>query len=305
MRWLVRVVAALPWWALYRLSDVLGWLMQWVGYRRTVITENLARAFPEKSAAARKALQRAFYRHLADVMMEVMKAFRMGRDELCRRVSVAESRAYSMLVERGGIIITGHLGNWEWAGLRVGLDLDFPHYVVYLPLKSRTSDRLMRSLRERFGNEAVPVKRITRLLLGRRERRFAASFLADQNPPPPDIQAWYSFFGRKVPVHMGPERLARRLDVPVYWAYAHRTRRGRYVIRFLVVSEEPASLPPGEVMRRYVAQLEETIRHHPEQWLWSHRRWKLSPPDEKAAAVMKNDTTAEKGRGTQIAKDEG
>ncbi len=286
MRWLVAVVSRMPWRWRYRLADVLAWLMAVWGYRRAVLRANLAQAFPEKTPAERAAIRRAFYRHLADVVLEVMGAFRMSAAALRRRVRVVPSSGYAALCRQGGIIVTGHLGNWEWAGLRVGLDLDFPHYVVYLPLSNRRADGLMRSLRERLGNVAVPVKRITRRLLRMRGRRFAASFLADQNPPPPDIQAWYRFFGRPVPVHMGAERLARRLGVPVYWAYAYRVGRGRYEITVEVLSAHPAGEAPGAVMKRYMERLEAAIRRHPEQWLWSHRRWKLTPPAERA------DTTA-------------
>ncbi len=284
MKWIVGWAARLPWGIIYRASALLAGLMYRFGYRRSVIEANLGRAFPHLDARHRARLIRAFYRHLADVILETVKVADLSESELRRRVVVRPSPAYDRLLLRGGVVITAHLGNWEWAGLRVGLDLSFPHYVVYLPLKNPTADRLMHRLRSRFGNVPVPVKRITRRLLRHRGAPFVASFLADQNPPPPDVQAWYGFFGRPVPVHMGPERLARRLNVPVFWAYAVRVARGRYEIRFEMMAERPAALPPGEVMHRYMHRLEAAVRAHPDQWLWSHRRWKLTPPSSSLSS---------------------
>ena len=43
------------------------------------------------------------------------------------------------------------------------------------------------------------------------------------------------------------------------------------------LAENVAELPPGEVTRRYAARLEEVICEEPANWLWSHKRWKLSP----------------------------
>ncbi len=274
----------LSWWhrcqrpIYYGLAWCLSLIMKMVGYRRSVIDANLALAFPDIPKPKRTAIRQAFYRNLADVIVETFRAHSLSEHQLRQVVKVIPSPAYRLLQQKGGIILTAHLANWEWAGLRVGLDLKMPHYVVYLPLRNRLVDQLIRTIRERFGNQAVPVKRITRRLLEHRDRPFVASFLADQNPPPPDIQAWYPLFKQMVPIHMGAERLARRLNVPIYWAYTRRIQRGSYVVDFECLAEYPADIEAGVIMAQYIQRLEAVIQAIPEQWLWSHRRWKLHPP---------------------------
>jgi Kdo2-lipid IVA lauroyltransferase/acyltransferase len=53
-----------------------------------------------------------------------------------------------------------------------------------------------------------------------------------------------------------------------------RPRRGHYHFDFHLLSEDPRILPEGELIRRYVAHLEQNIHLQPDLYLWSHRRWK-------------------------------
>ena len=57
----------MPWFLLYGISDMLAFLTYYVfGYRKTVVLNNLAIAFPEKSEAERKKIAKQFYRNFSD-----------------------------------------------------------------------------------------------------------------------------------------------------------------------------------------------------------------------------------------------
>lgn len=53
-----------------------------------------------------------------------------------------------------------------------------------------------------------------------------------------------------------------------------RPKRGHYHFEYFLLAEDPAALPDGELIRRYVEHLSVNIHQHPELYLWSHRRWK-------------------------------
>jgi KDO2-lipid IV(A) lauroyltransferase len=51
-------------------------------------------------------------------------------------------------------------------------------------------------------------------------------------------------------------------------------KRGYYTLELVLLTEDPASMPQGEITRLYAHHLEETIKLEPAYWLWSHKRWK-------------------------------
>jgi KDO2-lipid IV(A) lauroyltransferase len=74
----------------------------------------------------------------------------------------------------------------------------------------------------------------------------------------------------------GAEHFARKYHMPVIIYDVVKERRGRYRVRFTLLTDNPDSMPEGEITLRYARHLERQIVEHPEFWLWSHRRWKLT-----------------------------
>ena len=90
---------------------------------------------------------------------------------------------------------------------------------------------------------------------------------------------WVRFLGQDTDFHLGFERVARLWRYPVVMAGRRRTARGRYEVRFEILAEPPYhTAPAGALVERYAAALERSIRAHPADWLWSHRRWRSVKP---------------------------
>jgi KDO2-lipid IV(A) lauroyltransferase len=69
------LITLLPLRVLYLFSDLFYLVLYYLaGYRRKVVATNLRKAFPDKSEAERKKIERRFYRHLADLFVETLKA---------------------------------------------------------------------------------------------------------------------------------------------------------------------------------------------------------------------------------------
>jgi KDO2-lipid IV(A) lauroyltransferase len=72
----------------------------------------------------------------------------------------------------------------------------------------------------------------------------------------------------------GAETYAKMFDMPLIYLDLQRIKRGRYQIEISIIEEHPTETGPGEITAKYMKRLEETIRNKPEDWLWSHKRWK-------------------------------
>jgi KDO2-lipid IV(A) lauroyltransferase len=80
------------------------------------------------------------------------------------------------------------------------------------------------------------------------------------------------------PVFNGPEKLARKFGYPMIYLKVLKTGRGRYRLSAEIISDDPASLPEGQLSEMHTRALEKNIREQPSAWLWSHRRWKHQRP---------------------------
>jgi KDO2-lipid IV(A) lauroyltransferase len=99
---------------------------------------------------------------------------------------------------------------------------------------------------------------------------------ADQSPSNPEKAIWVNFLGQKTAFLDGPERHARLRDIPVIFTDIQRVKRGYYTLELSYISLNPKETEKGEITTNYASRLEKIIRNKPEDWLWSHKRWKLN-----------------------------
>ena len=60
----------------------------------------------------------------------------------------------------------------------------------------------------------------------------------------------------------------------IYYAKMRRPRRGYYEMEYVLITDSPNSIPEGAITQQFFSMLEESIRDHPEFYLWTHNRWK-------------------------------
>lgn len=87
-----------------------------VHYRRRVVRNNLRNAFPEKSEAELREIERKFYRYICDYMLEEVKMLRMSFKELCCRMEYDNKEEFLAMIERHGgiVLLIPHYANFEW-----------------------------------------------------------------------------------------------------------------------------------------------------------------------------------------------
>lgn len=276
----LRLVGSLPAGALYAVSDFAAWIMRDVaGYRRRMVADNLRRAFPDASDEQRREWERKFYSYLCDVFVETARLARISDAEMARRVEVRGAGVVNDALKSGKSVILylGHYGNWEWVTYSARHFL--PQAVmceIYHPLSNKVMDRVMLTLRSRFGTENIPMSRAVRRLLeiDRSGGRFVCGFIADQRPFTPELKHWTDFMGIDTPYVNGGEVIGARTGSAYVYAEMLPVARGRYRLEFRPL--HPVADAENPYTCAYLHELERTIRRNPPYWLWSHNRWKRS-----------------------------
>jgi KDO2-lipid IV(A) lauroyltransferase len=283
---LYRLISWLPFPLLYAAAWFAYLVLYYVaGYRRAVVRQNLTRAFPEKSEAEVTALAKSFYRRLAQVAFEIVKARRMRREQFLERVRLVNPerlREASDGFRQSVIVLTIHQGNWEWMLHGATIALDIPIDPVYKPLHNRTVDRLIYDIRSQFGSRPLSMAESTRDILRRRREFRIFVMVADQSPIRRERGYWTRFMNQEAAFYQGAETIAKMTGFPVLFAQCRRLRTGYYEVEFHQVATPPYHKESHEIIDTYVRLAEQAIRSEPESWLWSNRRWKRDRAAEEA-----------------------
>lgn len=276
------LISLLPLRVLYFLSDCFyGLIFYIIRYRRDVVMKNLSIAFPEKTDKERRRIAKKFYHNFTDNFIEVIKLI-SASPKYVQKHFAGDYSLYDPLFAEGKRCqsLLAHNFNWEWACLAGPLGMQQKFLVVYMPLASKTMERLFCKLRTKTGAILLPATNMRNTLVPYRNESYNLVLVADQNPGHPGNAWWFNFLNRPTPFVKAPESGARRGNTPVLFVKIIKEKRGYYRAIFSMGEENPASLQPGEMTKKYVDFLEQFIKEHPEMWLWSHRRWKWEWKEE-------------------------
>ncbi|WP_328799328.1 lysophospholipid acyltransferase family protein [Sediminihaliea albiluteola] len=283
---LYRLISRLPFPLLYALAWLAYLLLYYVvGYRKSVVKQNLSRAFPEKSSTEISALSKQFYRRFTQVALEIVKARRMTEADFAERMVVRNPEFIEQLTEnftRSAIILTVHQGNWEWMLHGASTSLGIPIDPVYKPLHNPTTDRLIYDIRRRFGGRPLAMADAARDILRRRREFRLFVMVADQSPIRNERGYWSSFMNQEAAFYLGAESIAQMTQFPVAFVQCHRVRTGYYEMEFHHLASPPYEKGSHNIIDAYIKAAEAAIRNEPESWLWSNRRWKRDRAKEEA-----------------------
>ena len=275
---IIWVLSRLPMRILYIKSDIFFFLIYHViGYRKTVVLENLKLAFPNKPEQELLRIRKKFFKHLMDLLMESVKAFSISEKEILKRYTYKNPELVNKYAEEGrNIALVGaHQANWEWS-TSLALVLNIDVLGAYTKLNNKYFEKAVRKSREKFG---VIGYKTSDMIKGMKQRfskkeKGAYILLSDQSPQPHKTYYWREFFNIKVPVHTGAEMLSKRFDLVVINYVAKKVKRGHYEVEFQLITDQPKEFENYQVTDRYTELTEKNILEQPEFYLWSHKRFK-------------------------------
>lgn len=282
--------ASLPWPCIHALSRGLGWVLhRGVGYRRTVVQENIRRSFPELGQTEAERLAREFYRRF---VMQFISAAKMlsqpNKTILQRHLKYEGLELFERLLRQGrphSILLLGHCGNWELfsAGSLYLAPMGITQDQLYRPLRDRAADRLFLEMRTQHGSLVVPKSEIGRRMLSELKESNPQPrswlFLSDQKPSRDHVNYWTLFLNQPTAFLDGAERLARKYNLPVIYMDIERLSDRQYVGHMKLICENPKEAKPYEITESYARMLEATIMRDKAGWLWSHKRWRYALED--------------------------
>ncbi|MEY3239021.1 MAG: Lipid biosynthesis lauroyl acyltransferase [Bacteroidota bacterium] len=280
-RGLIGLFWLVPFRGLYILSDGVAYLLyKVIGYRRKVVQDNLLLCFPEKTEEEREHIARESYRNLADIILESLKGATVPISHLKQRYTYKNYDLINKVLQSGQSVVLagGHYNNWEWGVLTIGGGIQGKSIGVYKPLSNKFTDRWFFKNRSRDG--FMILKSMKDTFASVEEYRGTPTvfiLVADQIPGNKKSVIPATFFGQHTACLPGTEAIAVKNGYPVMMYEIQRIKRGYYELTFSEVCMDTTHTAPGEVTQIFMSMVEQTIRKQPENWLWSHKRWKWRP----------------------------
>lgn len=276
-------LSLLPLPILYGLSRLIYFILyRIIAYRKAVVFRNIQNSFPDKSLKEREALAKAFYIHFSDIIVEGIKNLTISKKQLLKRFKIRNPELVEQFYkENKSVILTsGHFNNWEWLITIQNELLAHQAIGIGMPLSQKGLDTKINAQRERFGMIVVHSENYKEHIEGLKDKAFALLILADQSPGDPDKSYWTTFLNQSTGFIFGTEIIANSYDLPVLYYTVHKVKKGYYELEFRILAEKPKELKYGEITEKYVNFLEKDILKNPSQWIWSHKRWKKTVPED-------------------------
>lgn len=260
------------------LSDVIYFLVYYIiGYRKKTVRANLAMALPHLNDQERLAIEKKSYRHLCDMFLEMAKTLTISSEEMNRRFVIKNLEVIKEYEKKGKsiVLLASHYASWEWL-ITLNQKLSYQGIGVYKKINNKYFDKLVRDIRSKYNTELVVTNKTIPLISQNQKEGILSLYalVSDQSPKLDRIFHWDSFMGIEVPVHTGPEMLAKKYDLNVIFVKVQKVKRGYYEATLIPISDNPKSVPDFEITHTYIMEVEKQIHEAPEYYFWTHKRWK-------------------------------
>lgn len=262
---------------------------RWVGFLaprllkrdQRLIASNVERvyALPPHSSFA-KTFQQQVFRSQWCVLMETLKSDLARNDpiEVNGLTELAQTTQELMAAGKGLIIVTGHLGNWEFVARYTARASGRRFNALAKPSKLPELTTILDGLRHRMNTAVLwtDSKNLLKDMLKLLKAGECLGFVMDQKPEG-RVGPVVDFFGQPTEFVSGPGKLSIRMGSPVLAVFCMRTGLLQYrIIQKLIVPADHGLTDETELTQKMAAAIESVIRLYPEQWLWNYKRWRPS-----------------------------
>lgn len=245
--------------------------------RNEMAMANVRGVFPEMSEVEARELVRKCWIHFARTSLEFLRTIDQPLDRIAQRFDITgwDHAGEATALKRGAILVTAHLGSWEF-GISMVTLLEGKVTIVARALDNELLHEKILNARQRLNVEFVERRRAARALVQTLQEHGSVILVADQAVQPREGML-VPFLGRPAWTTSAPARLSLRFGAPIVCVFCLPAgERFRLEIEPPII---PDQLPPAErnveaLTRRINDIISAQIRRQPHLWLWMHNRWK-------------------------------
>jgi len=249
---------------------------------RRIVRRNLRLAFPEWSREKNRLTAKRVFQHLGAAFVEICQLATYSKSDVVDRVRVVGAARWRHALDsrQGLIIVSAHLGNWEFGMQFAACFMQKPALGIAKRIRFKPLNRWVHHLRTRFGTSIISQKGALPEMRQTLRRGGTVGLLVDQSRRREGVDV--TFFGHRVPATPAAAFLSIRCKSPILPIFCIREASGQLTIHV----EQPIKTKWSGNLRSDIEvntqlitdAVEGMIRKYPEQWFWVHKRWKKYYP---------------------------
>ncbi len=302
------IMSRIPVFIAYPLCDRLA---EWLFYRlhnyRNTVRSNLWHVYRgqiDEEHLERQA--KLVFRTLVRTTFDVVTIPYTDKNEFLRSQTIVEGsweELDELIAERkGAILMSGHIGPFDWIGQLIMLREGYNPIAMTLPTVSKMVFTAITFLRSSNGFRIATLNPSSmKGIMSELRKGSAVAIVADRNFGEGGFEVTY--FGEKTKLPVGPVRLARSTGAPIVPLFAirndlHTNRRAINVFIGKPIYVEQTSDRRADVargMEQIVRVFEHYISLAPEQWVMYQNVWPASAGGPDAVSVRHRDGQPDPG----------
>ncbi len=276
-KFILKCFAAIPLPILYCFSRPLYILLFYIiRFKRDIAKNNIYNSFPNLSTAENYSLLKTHYKNYCEVVFEIIHSINMAPEKLLDHVAFENTEEIKKHLKQDQTVLLtlAHQSNLEWAILAANQKLGFPLDNIYKPLHIKWVNELVLESSARYDVTLMPAKTCVTELIKRAKQTRIVAITPDQAPRRRDDAYWTTFLNQETPFYLGLEKIATLFKYPVFFMQFERIARGKYKASFKLLCSPPYNKDSNVILKEYVHAVEQQILRQPQDWLWTHKRWK-------------------------------
>lgn len=235
---------------------------------------NLRLAFPDYSEKKIKTIVYLTFQNFGKCFVEFLHFSKANKENIKKYITI-EGIDYlkgALDKEKGIIIFSGHLGNWEVIPLTFAL-LGYPMSVLVKKQSNKYIDNMLNKIRRGEGAEVIDLEQAPKKIIKLLQEGKIVGIVGDQSK---SQGAKVNFFNKPIIVPQGAASFARRYQATLLPTFDIREEgnRHRIIIESPLNFSDQEKVSLEEVMSKLMEKVEKYVRRYPEQWIWWYHQWR-------------------------------
>ena len=258
-----------------RLGRLLGLIFYYfIPIRKKIAEKNILLAFPNLNNKEIQQLIKKCYQHFGIVLIDFFRMPILNRKNITKIFSFKYESSELLKSHAGGIVMTGHLGNWEMFIPGFGLN-NFPISIVTQTQKNKSAEKFFNWVREKENTQLIPKKESKEIMKQVLIQDKFLGLASDQNAGKHGIQI--PFFNSKVSMPKGAGYFHIKTKKPIFIGFCILNSNLKYELNLIKIDENIINDNKNDLtynINQYFSNLlEEEIIKYPEQYFWFHKKW--------------------------------
>tara|TARA_B100001175_G_scaffold273121_1_gene246635 strand:+ start:3791 stop:4651 length:861 start_codon:yes stop_codon:yes gene_type:complete len=258
-------------------SNIGGKLFEIIGplFRsEKLIHSNIKKAIPKINLNNLNKITKLMWNNYGRVFAEYIFIKDFRTDKLSSKIKI-EGQEILNEIKRSNkpvVFISGHFANFELMAMHIeksGINLS----AIYRPLNNIFLNKIMERIRKKYICKNQIKKGIggMKKLIKLQKNKYSTALMIDQRVSE-GIRS--DFFNQEALTTTIPAQLVKKFDMSVVPIYIERYSS----INFKITINKPLNFPNEASIKDITNELnhiiEKMVIHKPEDWIWSHNRWK-------------------------------